>query len=74
MKVRKLKKLKQEQHGWPDTFTKKSKFAYSDFWNESHVLTKALIRGEYKDTKFVHPKVTITSYSKRAWRNLHDSI
>lgn len=71
MKIRKLKKFKQEQQGWPDITVQKSRFGYSDFYNMSHVLARALERGELEDIKFVHPKFTITSWSKQAWRNLN---
>ena len=70
MKVRKLKKIKQEQQGWPNVSVQKSSYGYSDFYNMSHVLARALERGELEDVKFVHPKFTITSWSRHAWRGM----
>lgn len=69
MRVRKLKKIKQEQQGWPNTTVQKSSFGYSDAFTMSNVLYWAIARGSLLDIKFVHPKITVTSWSNSAWRN-----
>lgn len=60
MKLRKLRKFKQEQQGWPTTIKIPSIYDYADFWCEKG----------WKDEKFVHPAATITSWRNCEWRGL----
>ncbi len=59
MKVRKLKKLRQEKAGWPETSSYPSEYGrqqeYFDYYCEPR--------------KVVHPKITIISWKVHQWRN-----
>jgi hypothetical protein len=56
MKLRKLKKLKQEQQGWPITIKCKSWYGYG-LWEAS-------------EHKFVHPITYITHWHNKEWRGI----
>lgn len=56
MKLRKLRKIKQEQQGGPTTIKYPSTYGYS-MWEPLWY-------------KFVHPAATITSWRRCAWRGL----
>lgn len=65
MKLRKLKKIKQEQQGWPEVVHYPSSYGYSTFYcsNGSEYY-------KHRPAKFVHSKVTITTWHGKAWRGL----
>lgn len=73
MKLRNLKRFKQDQQGWPYTSVTKSSYGYSTFFNEGPWFKFVeLADGSITvvDRKFVRPKMTLVSWKRSAWRGL----